>query len=258
MIRRGDRDRIRNHDISLIPSSGHSATEGVEEALSFFSDALSAARLRLVRFRDGGSFAGLESADIERVNLGQHVRERGAVGREGRGEGEELEGLDSGDGDYVVGTGEGFLVGGGWVGVYGDEVGDRTGCEEGSFYGYGGWVGGGDADAVRGISFRGRQKREGEGGELPRTDCAAQSHLQRHHGGGHSWGRGGSLVVEFMAMTLSLCHVPHRGWDVIDMALMNRITSRRTERQSRTNQNIRRGLLQARTVGRTKPDSKLQ
>lgn len=148
MIRRSDGDRISNDNITLIPFRRHSATECVEEALCFFSDALSTPRLRLVGLRDSGSFAGFQGADIQRVNLRRGVREGRAIGRERRGEGEDLEGLDSGDGNYVVGAGDRFLVGGGWVGVYGDEVGDRAGCEEGSFYGYGGWLGGGDADAM--------------------------------------------------------------------------------------------------------------
>ena len=69
---------------------------------------------------------------------------------EGRGEGEELEGLDARDRNDVVVAGFGLLWVGGRVGscVDGDEVCDGAGCKESPLYGGDCWLGGGDSDTV--------------------------------------------------------------------------------------------------------------
>lgn len=96
MIRRGNRHRISNNNIALIPSSGHSARERIEESLRFARNALPALRFALVCLCDGGGFARFQGADVQRADRGLGICEGGGVGG---GEGEELEGLDSAYGD---------------------------------------------------------------------------------------------------------------------------------------------------------------
>lgn len=151
MVRRRDGHGVCHDDTSLIPSRGHGAAEGVKESLGFPCDALSATGLALVGLCNGIGLAGLQGAGVKRMNGRLGVGERGAIrGVEGRGEGEDLEGLDARDGHDVVVVGLGlFWVGGGvGGGVDGDEVGDGAGCKEGSLNGGDCWLGGGDSDAV--------------------------------------------------------------------------------------------------------------
>lgn len=103
VIRGSDGDGIRDNDVSLVPSRGHRTAERIEEALSFPGDTLPAASLAFVRLRNSGCLAGFQGADIQRMQWRVCIGKGGSVRRgEGRGEGEELEGLDARDGDDVI------------------------------------------------------------------------------------------------------------------------------------------------------------
>lgn len=152
MIRGSDGDGVRDDDVRPVPSSRHSATECIEKALGFSGNALPAAGLALVRLANRRRLAGFQGTDVKSVQWRDRVGERGSVGGgEGRGEGEELEGLDARDRDDVIVGWFGLLrffgVNGG--SVDGDEVCDRTGCEQRSFHGSSCRLRRGDAHSMR-------------------------------------------------------------------------------------------------------------
>lgn len=75
MVRRRDGHGVRHDDTSFIPSRGHGAAEGVEESLGFSGDALSATGLALVGLCYGIGLAGLQGADVQRMDGGLGVGE---------------------------------------------------------------------------------------------------------------------------------------------------------------------------------------
>lgn len=127
----------------------HCATERIEKILCLLRNALAASRFALEDLADGRSFPVFKGTDIESLDRGYGVGKGGrilGIIRRGRRQGENLEVLDSGHGDDVVVACLGLFGVGGievWFGVDGDEIGNRTGCEERSLEAGGGRGGSG-------------------------------------------------------------------------------------------------------------------